>query len=125
MSAWKTWRGPQAKAKMEEVHRNAVKTACFTVLAASKTEVPWDEGTLGRSGKVFLAPPPEAAGVISYGGGPGTGGPLVPYAVDVHEQDRNYQHGRKRHYLKDPYDKYVEESLKKAIKEESRKEFGP
>jgi len=121
--SWKTWNGKQAAEKMLGVHRRAVQTTCFVVLAASKTEVPLDEGTLMRSGKVFMAPEPEAAGVVTYGGGPGTGGPAVPYALKVHEKDSNYQHGRKWHYLVDPWKRLAEPTLKEAITKERKAEF--
>ncbi len=118
--SWRNWKGPEAEKMMAEVNRAAVMETCFKVLALSKTEVPLHEGTLMRSGRVFLAPEPEAAGVVSYGGGPGTGGPIVPYALPVHETDRAYQRGRKWHYLKDPFDKLAESSLRDGIEKHSK-----
>ena len=77
-----------------------------------------------RSGKVFMAEEPEAFGIISYGGGVGTGGPLIPYALECHENDRKYQKGRKWHYLVDPFNAHAQNALKQAVAELAKEKFG-
>jgi hypothetical protein len=112
---WKNWRGPELIGGIITASRQAVSDTCYVVLEAAKQEVPHDEGTLERSGMVIMAPEPEPAGVICFGGGPGTGHPIVPYAVRWHENSANFQKGRKRFYLKDPYNRLVVPTLKNAL----------
>ncbi len=100
---------------MSQGLRRAVADTCYIVLEAAKQQVPHDEGTLERSGMVVMAPEPDAAGVICFGGGPGTGHPIVPYAIRWHENSANFQKGRKRFYLKDPYNQLAAPTLKKAL----------
>ena len=64
---------------------------------------------------VIMAPEPEPAGVICFGGGLGTGHPIVPYAIRWHENSANFQKGRKRFYLKDPYNRLAGPTLKNAL----------
>ena len=66
---------------MSQGLRKAVADTCYIVLEAAKQQVPHDEGTLMRSGMVVMAPEPDPAGVICFGGGPGTGHPIVSYAI--------------------------------------------
>ena len=112
---WKNWRGAELIAKMSQGLRKAVADTCYIVLEAAKQQVPHDEGTLMRSGMVVMAPNSEPAGVICFGGGPGTGHPIVPYAIRWHENSANFQKGRKRFYLKDPYNQLAALTLKKAL----------
>ena len=100
---------------MNSASRQAVSDTCYVVLEAAKQEVPHDEGTLMRTGMVIMAPEPEAAGVICFGGGPGTGLPIIPYAIRWHENSANFQKGRKRFYLKDPLNRLGAPTLKNAL----------
>lgn len=111
---WKNWKGNELKRLIDGAGRQAVRDTCEVVLEAAKTEVPHDEGTLERSGRVVMAPE-GPAGVICFGGGPGTGHPIVPYAIRWHENSANFQKGRKRFYLKDPYNQLAAPTLKKAL----------
>lgn len=111
---WKNWKGNELKRLIDGAGRQAVRDTCEVVLEAAKTEVPHDEGTLERSGRVVMAPE-GPAGVICFGGGPGTGHPIVPYAVRWHENNANFQKGRKRFYLRDPYNQLAAPTLKKAL----------
>ena len=112
---WKNWRGTELIAKIAAANRKAVSDTCYVVLEAANQEVPHDEGTLMRSGMVIMAPNSEPAGVICFGGGLGTGLPIVPYAIRWHENSANFQKGRKRFYLKDPYNQLAAPTLKKAL----------
>lgn len=116
---WTYWRGEELKANMFKAEFSAVKKTCDAILEIAKNEVPLDEGTLMRSGVVLMAPQALAAsGIISFGGGPGTGHPIIPYAKRWHENSANFQRGRKRFYLKDPLNKYASAILKKALEQE-------
>jgi len=39
---------------------------------------------------------------LSAGGGNGTGFQKVPYAIKWHEEEANFQKGRKNNYVRDP-----------------------
>ncbi len=118
------WHGEEAKSALLAANRRAVQKTCFVVLAASKLEVPLDEGTLMASGRVFMAPEPNAFGIVSYGGGTGTGFPKVPYALRWHQNEANFQHGRKSGYLVDPFNRLAQPVLRDAIRQEAKKDFG-
>lgn len=116
---WKYWRGDDLMYRVDEAGREAVKHTCYIVLEAAKQEVPHDEGTLMRSGMVIMAPRGEGpAGVICFGGGLGTGHPIVPYAKRWHENSANFQKGRKRFYLRDPVNRLGEQTLRRALEME-------
>ena len=111
---WKNWRGNELLRKVDIAGRMAVEDTCSIILEAAQQQVPLDEATLLRSGRVIMAPS-GPAGVICFGGGPGTGHPIVPYAVRWHENSANFQRGRKRFYLKDPVSQLGKSTLKKAL----------
>lgn len=102
MSCWTKWNGPEAELRVRQASREAVRNVAHAILEQAKTEVPHDEGTLERSGLVKMDPEGAPAAVVSFGGGPGTGHPRLPYAVRWHENSANFQKGRKRFYLRDP-----------------------
>lgn len=60
------------------------------VLDESRKQVPLDTGALSRSGMVSID---GLAATVSYD---------TPYAVRWHEEQANFQHGRKNKYLEDP-----------------------
>lgn len=118
---WVNWRGNQVTEALKQACERGVEKAGYIVLTASKQEVPLDEGFLIRTGivlKKWRGSNPIA--VISYGGGSGTGFPKLPYAIRWHEIDANFQHGRKKKYLKDPYDRLGANALKNCLIEELR-----
>jgi hypothetical protein len=115
---WENWRGPELMASVSGGLREAVRKTCHVVLEAADQEVPHDEGTLMRSGIVLMAPDGSPEGCISFGGGEGTGHPVIPYAVRWHENNANFQKGRKRFYLKDPMNRLCASTLQKAIADE-------
>lgn len=116
--AWKNWRGNELVQLVNKASIDAIKIAAEVVLQAAKQEVPLDERTLQDSGTIVMADGNIPALVICFGGGAGTGYPVVPYAIRWHEKSANFQHGRKRFYLRDPLNRLIENALKKAIKQE-------
>jgi len=118
---WRRWNGEQLKVLVNYAKREAVRKTCHTILEAAEQEVPHDEGTLMRSGEVLMAPEGSAEGAIVFGGGVGTGQPVIPYAIRWHETEANFQKGRKRFYLKDPLNKLGPVILNKSLELEVRK----
>ncbi len=115
---WRNWRGPQLSGAVNIATRAAVQMTCEIVLEAAKHEVPHDEGTLMRSGLVLMAPDGSPQGLITFGGGTGTGQPIIPYAVRWHENSANFQKGRKSRYLVDPLNRLGGITLQKALQAE-------
>ncbi len=115
---WRNWRGRQLLSAVDAAGREAVRKTCYVVLEAAKQEVPLDEGTLMRSGMVLMAPDNSPQGLICFGGGAGTGHPVIPYAVRWHETPANFQRGRKRFYLRDPFNRLVGPTLTTALGQE-------
>jgi len=75
-------------------------------------QIPLDTGHL-KSSKVIDGE--DMTVVISYGYGGTTGKTKVPYAVRWHENRANFQHGRKKNYLRDPLKTVAPVALRKAI----------
>ncbi len=115
---WRNWRGSQLLTAVDVASRTAVQKTCEVVLEAAKQQVPHDEGTLMISGLVLMAPDGSPQGLITFGGGPGTGQPVIPYAVRWHENSANFQKGRKHRYLVDPFNQLAEPTLHKALQME-------
>ncbi len=121
MSGWRFWNGEQVTALVKQACEKAVDKTAHVVLTASKEEVPLDESPLMRSGIVLMKwRGSNPVAVICYGGGAGTGFPKLPYAVKWHENDANFQHGRKKNYLRDPYNRLASSTLRNALMEELR-----
>ena len=121
--AWRAWKGAAAKLMMKDATREGVRKTLHVIAEQARDEVPLDEGTLKRSIDVFMAKSGDAAGSVSAGGGRGTGRFRVPYAIRHHETDANFQRGRKRNYLRDPFNKLARPTLEAAIKDEINKRF--
>jgi len=69
------------------------------VLRRSSREVPLDTGNLKDSGAISVPINSKGKAVeISYN---------TPYAVEVHETQKNYKRGRKMKYLHDPLREFV------------------
>lgn len=118
MSGWKNWKGQVAKQLMAAANEKATFQALSVVGEKANQEIPLDEGTLMRSQYIEVE---RGKGVISYGGGPGTGHPLVPYAIKHHEIRSNFQNSRKHNYLRDPFNSLAQKTYKKALKKEGEK----
>lgn len=116
MRGWKSWRGDLLLRNTRREMGRALLAAGESTLAESQKQVPLDEGTLQESGIVKTNPSEPLDVVISYGGGPGTGFPLVPYARRWHETPANFQHNRKHNYLRDPLKEHAPGAVEKALK---------
>lgn len=112
---WKMWRGSELMRLIDQGARTGVYMTIEEVIGESKSQVPLDEGTLRDTGVAVMDPSGKPAGCATFGGGPGTGHPVVPYAIRWHEQNANFQHGRKRFYLRDPLNKIVKKKLPENI----------
>lgn len=88
-----TWRGEQVKNTHKRGAADGARLAGEHLLAVSRRQVPKDEGTLERSGRVD-SNGSEARVGISYD---------TPYARIQHE-NTSFRHpgGRKSHYISDP-----------------------
>jgi len=115
---WTTWFGEELKFKTKVATKESVDETAEKLLENMKTEVPLDESTLMKSGTTTSKPNPglEVETCISFGGGEGTGRPIVPYALRWHEEDANFQRGRKRRYVADPFNKYAKGTLDANLK---------
>lgn len=118
--SWENWRGDELMRLLNTAAVNAIYKTGEVIVAAARTEVAHDEGTLENTGIVVMAANNFPAGVVTFGGGPGTGFPVVPYAIRWHETQANFQRGRKWHYLRDPLNRLVERTLTAALMQEMR-----
>jgi hypothetical protein len=116
--AWENWRGDLLINLVNQAAINGVKKTGEVILEEAKKEVPLDEGILQHTGIVIMASGNIPACVVSFGGGNGTGFPIVPYAIRWHEEQANFQHGRKRFYLRDPFNRLVQSTLQTALMQE-------
>lgn len=87
------WHGDELLAKLKGATSQAAFEAGNVLLDESLKQVPHDTGALERSGRVVMA---EGGAFVSYGD------MSMPYAVRWHENDANFQRGRKKKYLEDP-----------------------
>jgi len=117
-SGWKNWRGPEIIKKINEATIKSIKNTGNIILKECKKEVAHDEGILEKTGIVIMAPGNIPQGIISFGGGSGTGFPIIPYAVRWHEEQANFQHGRKWHYVRDPVLRLGSNTLKDQLRKE-------
>lgn len=100
---WSSWNGDNVIRSVEEAVLKAKIDTGELVIGVAKNQVPLNESTLMKTGKIFIKEDRgEKIVIASFGGGAGTGFPRVPYAIRWHENNANFQHGRKRFYLKDP-----------------------
>jgi hypothetical protein len=113
-TVWKQWNGPTVAKKVLEASRNAVWLAGNMILHEAVAEVPLDKSPLMNSGMVLLHQS-EAEACICFGGGPGTGKPIIPYAIRWHENNANFQRGRKMRYLIDPANRLLPSVLYSAL----------
>lgn len=117
-AGWQTWHGVALTGLVRRGGREAVRKTSHVVLEAAKQQVPHDEGTLERSGQVIMAPGNQIGAVVTFGGGSGTGHPVIPYAVRWHENNANFQKGRKMRYLADPFNQLGPRTYLNAMAQE-------
>ena len=119
--SWKSFHGQRLIGRTENAMADAVENATEAIGAISDQQVPHDEGILEGSKTIKANPRNKLEVAISYGGGAGTGLPRVPYAVRWHENDANFQKGRKRNYLRDPVFQQGPAILMQKLREQSRR----
>ena len=113
--AWKNFNISEAQKALNEAHERAVSKTMDVIGEAARQQVPLDEGTLANTLHKEIR---DGVGIISFGGGEGTGLPRVPYAVRWHEENANFQRGRKSQYLRDPFNALVSPMYDKFIAQE-------
>jgi hypothetical protein len=113
---WRYWRGNQIINRTTEIVKDSINKALEDTLQESQSEVPLDEGILQHSGCVIMNSGSNPGGCVCYGGGAGTGFPIVPYAIRWHETQANFQHGRKRFYLRDPFNRVALRSFENNLR---------
>lgn len=95
--------------------RRATWAALDYLATASKAQVPLDTGALKASCVVDVNED-GSQGTVSYD---------TPYAVRWHEEDANFQRGRKKKYLEDPLnDSSVRAKMLELSKSEFQSEIG-
>lgn len=102
---------------MAGVTDKAVKRTLEAVKVQALQEAPHDEGVLQSTIQTNVE---DGKGIIHAGGGPGTEFPRVPYAIRWHEKDANFQKGRKKRYIADPFNRIAEDRLRKEMRKEGR-----
>jgi len=107
-----SWDVNKVMRAVEDAKTKAAKISLNIVGEAASQEVPLDEGTLKESLFIDVI---NGVGVISFGGGTGTGDPVVPYAIRHHEVPANFQRGRKSQFLRDPFNRLAQKSYEKAL----------
>jgi hypothetical protein len=113
---FRSWYGAEILEKMVKAALKAEYYASNAVLTQAKQEVPLDEGPLKNSGIVIYKwQGINPVSCITFGGGKGTGIPKIPYAVRWHENSANFQRGRKRFYLRDPFNRLGETAFRNAL----------
>lgn len=100
--SWTKWHGDSLDKQTIGAIETALLQTAEAIGALSDQQVPHDEGMLQASKFIKVNPSDRSEVSISYGGGVGTGFPRVPYAVRWHENQANFQKGRKWKYLRDP-----------------------
>ena len=119
--SWKAFHGRRLIQRTEDALADGVMNATEAIGAISDQQVPHDEGTLQGSKSIKANPRNKLQVAISYGGGAGTGFPRVPYAVKWHENDANFQKGRKSNYLRDPVFQNGPSILRNHLQQQARR----
>lgn len=99
---WIEWNGSQVLDKFTEECSEAMEAAGHVMSEQVLQEIPHDTGYLSESVQVRIDPDNPLTVHVAAGGGGSSGFPVVPYAVKWHEQEANFQKGRKSQYILDP-----------------------
>lgn len=106
---------PLIKKVVKAGGRKAIWSALDYLAQQSKEQVPLDQGTLKASCAVDVNED-GTEGTVSYD---------TPYAVRWHENDANFQRGRKKKYLEDPLnDSSVQGKMMKLAQSAFQSEIG-
>lgn len=101
------WNVDIALAALKNGSRKGTWSALDVLARHSKEQVPLDSGALKASCAVDVSPD-GMQGTVSYD---------TPYACRWHEEDANFQRGRKKKYLEDPMnDGAVQSEMLEALK---------
>lgn len=114
---WKNWNGKQVIKDHRKGCSDALYLAGQRMANQVLQEIPHDEGSLQDTVMVKLDPANDLTVVIAAGGGGASGMPEIPYAIKWHENDANFQKGRKSQYIRDP----LKQVMPKALREELQK----
>lgn len=90
MSVRVEWNDTQVRAVVRGASEAGVRACANLLLDEARKQVPLDTGALSRSG------------TVSSSGNQATVSFDTPYAVRWHEEQANFQRGRKNKYLEDP-----------------------
>lgn len=115
--SWKNWNGNQVIKQFRAECSDAMLKAGERMKTQVLQEIPHDEGTLQDTVVAIKDPANDLTVVVAAGGGGASGMPEVPYAIKWHENEANFQKGRKSQYIRDPLKKV----MPKAIIEELQK----
>lgn len=100
--SWIKWHGRAVEQRFRNSTTKATEKAIERAGMVADQQVPLDESTLQGS-KTIKTDDKTGKVAIGYGGGPGSGKALVPYALRWHEEPANFRgSGRKHNYLRDP-----------------------
>lgn len=109
---WTSWNISALNRRVDNAIEKGIEDTLSAIHGQVLQEIPHDTGYLSQS--VFLKAE-GLNGMISAGGGTGTGFPRVPYAIKWHEVPANFQKGRKNNYVRDPLNQVGARTLKANI----------
>lgn len=115
--SWAKWNGAKVIKEFRKECSDAMLKAGQRMEVQVLQEIPHDEGTLQDTVTTMLDPANDLTVVVAAGGGGASGMPEVPYAIKWHENNANFQKGRKNNYIRDP----LKQVMPKAIREELTK----
>ena len=119
---WKNWRGRELNKKVRDAVSDGMVAGGEAIAGVVLQQVPHDTGALSKTVQVLQNPNDKTEVVLTAGGGPGTGFPLIPYALRWHENPARFQKGRKHNYIRDPIKQaQSNNTVAKAIAQELQK----
>jgi len=117
--SWFGWRGDELKRLYAEAARAALGTVAKEILAAAKDEVPELSGDLRETGRVTKSRKGDAtpSALISF---------RSQYALRWHEnlEGAQFKRGRKRAYLRDPFDRIAPRRVPEEYRAEIQRRRG-
>jgi hypothetical protein len=115
-NSWRTWRGEEIENILNGICEQAITETLNSVGNTTDSIIPLDEGPLMNSRyEETKSSKSKSEGVLSYGGGSGTGKPKLPYAIRWHENNANFQHGRQSNYLRGPFNRIAVKKIKNIL----------
>lgn len=123
-SRWKRWRGEEVENILNEICEQAITETLNSVGNTTDSIIPLDEGPLMNSRyEETKSTKTKNQGVLSYGGGSGTGKPRLPYAIRWHEENANFQRGRQSNYLRGPFKRIAGPKIKNVLSSKINSKF--